>query len=180
MAELELEFYYQNASIADATVHIPLRHSISKQQLHLWACYLDLASVLLYLVVVFFISLYQQRVLEEVASKTVTVVDYSVQVWDLPKVNFFVMPDAGDIVVLVLCQTSIYAVAYRHLLSSLTEQSDMHVCLCQAYEKYKGCWCTTYGRSMLHARHSDLHQLSSLFRFVTCQAKGVCLVTTSR
>ena len=91
-AELELEFYYQNASIADATVHIPLGHSVFKQQLHLWACYLDLASVLLYLVVVFFISLYQQRVLEEVASKTVTVVDYSVQVWDLPKVGVIVMP----------------------------------------------------------------------------------------
>ncbi|KAL3162912.1 hypothetical protein ABBQ32_009354 [Trebouxia sp. C0010 RCD-2024] len=83
--ELELEFYYQNASVADATVHIPLGRSVSKQQLHLWACYLDLASVLLYLIVVIFISLYQQRVLEEVASKTVTVVDYSVQVWDLPK-----------------------------------------------------------------------------------------------
>lgn len=86
MAELELEYYYQNASIADATVHIPVGHSVSKQQLHLWACYLDLASVLLYLIAVFFISLYQQRVLEEVAAKTVTVVDYSVQVWDLPKV----------------------------------------------------------------------------------------------
>ena len=88
VAELQLEYYYQNASIADATVYIPLGHSVSKQQLHLWACWLDLASVLLYLVVVLFISLYQQRVLEEVASKTVTVVDYSVQVWDLPKVGY--------------------------------------------------------------------------------------------
>lgn len=87
MAELQLEYYYQNATIADATVYIPLGHRVSKQQLHLWACWLDLASVLLYLVVVLFISLYQQRVLEEVASKTVTVVDYSVQVWDLPKVG---------------------------------------------------------------------------------------------
>ena len=97
MAELQLEYYYQNASIANATVHIPLGHSVSKQQLHLWACWLDLASVLLYLVVVFFIILYQQRVLEEVASKTVTVVDYSVQVWDLPKVGLIVTPDAGDL-----------------------------------------------------------------------------------
>lgn len=121
MAELELEFYYQNASVADATVHIPLGRSVSKQQLHLWACYLDLASVLLYLIVVIFISLYQQRVLEEVASKTVTVVDYSVQVWDLPKVEVFVMPDAGDMAVLVLPQTtSACQVTYCDLLSGLT------------------------------------------------------------
>lgn len=95
MAELQLEYYFQNASVANATVHIPLGHSVSKQQLHLWACWLDLASVLLYLVVVFFIILYQQRVLEEVASKTVTVIDYSVQVWDLPKVGLIVMPMLG-------------------------------------------------------------------------------------
>lgn len=85
--ELELEFYYQNASAADATIHIPLGNTMSKQQLQQWASWLDLASVLLYLVMVLFISLYQQRVLEEVAAKTVTVVDYSVQVWDLPKVS---------------------------------------------------------------------------------------------
>ena len=86
-AELELEFYYQNASTADATVHIPVGSTVSKQQLQLWASWLDLASILLYLVMVVFISLYQQRVLEEVAAKTVTVVDYSLHVWDLPKVT---------------------------------------------------------------------------------------------
>ena len=107
VAELQLEYYYQNASVANATVDIPLRHAMSKQQLHLWACWLDLASVLLYLVVVFFIILYQQRVLEEVASKTVTVVDYSVQVWDLPKVGLTVVPDAGDL-------ASSVHVGYRH------------------------------------------------------------------
>lgn len=103
MAELQLEYYYQNASIADATVHVPLGHRVSKQQLHLWACWLDLASVLLYLVVVFFIILYQQRVLEEVASKTVTVVDYSVQVWDLPKVGLILMLNAGDLCIVCAC-----------------------------------------------------------------------------
>lgn len=87
IAEIELEYYYQNASSAGATIHIPLGNTMSKQQLHRWASWLDLASVLLYLVMVLFISLYQQRVLEEVAAKTVTVVDYSVQVWDLPKVS---------------------------------------------------------------------------------------------
>jgi len=86
-AELELEFYYQNASTADATVDIPTANTITKQQLQLIGSWLDLASVLLYLVIVLFIILYQQRVLEEVSAKTVTVTDYSVQVWDLPKVR---------------------------------------------------------------------------------------------
>lgn len=84
---MELEFYYQNASTADATVDIPIADTITKQQLQLIGSWLDLASVLLYLVVVLFIVLYQQRVLEEVSAKTVTVTDYSVQVWDLPKVG---------------------------------------------------------------------------------------------
>lgn len=52
--------------------------------------------MLLYLIVVLFISWYQQRLLEEVASKTVTVVDYSVQVWDLPKVDLIVMINASE------------------------------------------------------------------------------------
>jgi len=86
-AELELEFYYQNASTADATVDVPIANTITKQQLQLIASWLDLASILLYLVIVLFIILYQQRVLEEVSAKTVTVTDYSVQVWDLPKVG---------------------------------------------------------------------------------------------
>ena len=85
-AELELEFYYQNASTADATLHVPIANTILKQHLHLVASWLDLASILLYLVMVLFIILYQQRVLDEVSDKTVTVTDYSVQVWDLPKV----------------------------------------------------------------------------------------------
>jgi hypothetical protein len=84
---LELEFYYQNASTADATVDIPIANTITKQQLQLIGSWLDLASVLLYLVIVLFIILYQQHVLEEVSAKTVTVTDYSVQVWDLPKVR---------------------------------------------------------------------------------------------
>ena len=105
--ELELEYYYQNASIADATIHIPLGNTVSKQHLHRWASWLDLASVLLYLVVVVFISLYQQKVSEEVASKTVTVVDYSVQVWDLPKVGPFSCPTTacmpvGSYIILLL------------------------------------------------------------------------------
>ncbi|KAL0041478.1 hypothetical protein WJX79_004916 [Trebouxia sp. C0005] len=83
--ELELEFYYQNASTADATVDIPIANTITKQQLQLIGSWLDLASVLLYLVIVLFIIWYQQRILEEVSAKTVTVIDYSVQVWDLPK-----------------------------------------------------------------------------------------------
>ncbi|KAL0049982.1 hypothetical protein WJX82_002021 [Trebouxia sp. C0006] len=83
--ELELEFYYQNASTADATVDVPIAKTITKQQLQLIGSWLDLASILLYLVIVLFIILYQQRVLEEVSAKTVTVTDYSVQVWDLPK-----------------------------------------------------------------------------------------------
>lgn len=86
-AELELEFYYQNASTADATIDVPIANTISKQRLHLIASWLDLSSILLYLVMVLFIILYQQRVLEEVSAQTVTVTDYSVQVWDLPKVH---------------------------------------------------------------------------------------------
>ena len=86
-AELELEFYYQNASTADATIDVPIANTITKQRLHLIASWLDLSSILLYLVMVLFIILYQQRVLEEVSAQTVTVTDYSVQVWDLPKVH---------------------------------------------------------------------------------------------
>lgn len=66
---------------------VPIAKTITKQQLQLIGSWLDLASILLYLVIVLFIILYQQRVLEEVSAKTVTVTDYSVQVWDLPKVR---------------------------------------------------------------------------------------------
>lgn len=80
-----MEFYYRNASTANATVTLANR-TVPKQRLQWLMSWLDFASIALYLTAALFIILYQQHVLVEVASRTVTVVDYSVQVWDLPKV----------------------------------------------------------------------------------------------
>ena len=84
-AEIPTEFYYRNASTASATI-VLADDSVSKQRLQWVMSWLDFSSISLYLVATLFIILYQQHVLVEVASRTVTVVDYSVQVWDLPKV----------------------------------------------------------------------------------------------
>lgn len=86
-AELEMEFYYQNASLANATITFPTGETISKQKVQWLASWLDFSSIMLFLVATLFIVLYQQHVLVEVASRTVTVVDYSLQVWDLPLVR---------------------------------------------------------------------------------------------
>lgn len=86
-AEIEMEFYYQNASSADAKLAIPIGGTMSKQKIQWLASWLDFASIMLFLLAAVFIVLYQQHVLIEVASRTVTVVDYSVQVWDLPQVS---------------------------------------------------------------------------------------------
>lgn len=82
-----MEFYYQNASLANATIVIPASRTVSKQWIQWLASWLDFSSIMLFLLATAFIVMYQQHVLVEVASRTVTVVDYSVQVWDLPPVQ---------------------------------------------------------------------------------------------
>ena len=82
-----MEFYYQNASLANATITFPTGETICKQKIQWLASWLDFSSIMLFLVTTLFIVLYQQHVLVEVASRTVTVVDYSLQVWDLPLVR---------------------------------------------------------------------------------------------
>lgn len=86
-AEIDMEFYFQNTTLQDATMAVPIGGVMSKRRVQWLASWLDFASIMLFLLATVFIVLYQQHVLIEVASRTVTVVDYSLQVWDLPPVS---------------------------------------------------------------------------------------------
>ncbi len=82
-----MEFYYQNASTTGATFALPLLGAQSKRRINLVMSYMDLAGTLAFLVVVVSFSAFQAHVLREVRDKTVTISDYSLQVWALPKVR---------------------------------------------------------------------------------------------
>ena len=82
-----MEFCYQNASNTGATFALPLLGTQSKRYINLVMSYMDLAGTLAFLVVVGSFSAFQARVLREVRDKTVTISDYSLQVWALPKVR---------------------------------------------------------------------------------------------
>ena len=82
-----MEFYYQNASNTGATFALPLLGTQSKRYINLVMSYMDLAGTLAFLVVVVTFSAFQAHVLREVRDKTVTISDYSLQVWALPKVR---------------------------------------------------------------------------------------------